>query len=177
MRDRIYVHLVWTTRDRKPTIDQPVARFLSRYLVAVAHQERAGVHALGIVRTHVHLLLQLHPTTNISKLLQRMKGGSAAVANREGCTEASRPLRWAKGYSITSVSPSALPSAQQYVLEQARHHPRDAITGWEPEAPFAVVAGGDAKSTPENRSPGRSQRQIAEPRLLAAQTRAPWREP
>ena len=140
MRDRIYVHLVWTTRERKPTIDQTVARFLSRYLVAVAHQERAGVHAMGIVRTHVHLLLQLHPTTNISKLLQRMKGGSAAVANREGHTEVARPLRWAKGYSITSVSPGSLLSARTYVLEQAKHHPREAIPDWEPETPFAPVA-------------------------------------
>ena len=140
MRDRIYVHLVWTTRERKRTIDQTIARFLSRYLVAVAHQERAGVHAMGMVQTHVHLLLQLHPTTNISKLLQRMKGGSAAVANREGHTEAARPLRWAKGYSITSVSPGSLLSARAYVLEQAKHHPREAIPDWEPETPFAPVA-------------------------------------
>lgn len=131
MRDRIYVHLVWTTRDRKPAIDLTLARFLSRYLVAVAHQERAGVHAMGIVQTHVHLLLQLHPTTNISKLLQRMKGGSAAVANREGHTQAARPLRWAKGYSITSVSPRALFAAKRYVTEQATHHPREAIPGWD----------------------------------------------
>jgi REP-associated tyrosine transposase len=140
MRDRIYVHLVWTTRDRKPTIDQSVARFLSRYLTSVAHQERAGVHALGIVQTHVHMLLQLHPTTNISKLLQRMKGGSAAVANREGHTEASRPLRWAKGYSITSVSPSALHSAKRYVLDQPLHHPHEAIPDWGPDALPSPVA-------------------------------------
>jgi len=65
MRDRIYVHIVWTTRDRQPTIDARVATFLARYLPAVARQERAGVHALGIVRSHVHLLLQLHPTTAV----------------------------------------------------------------------------------------------------------------
>jgi len=143
MRDRIYVHLVWTTRDRTPTIDVHVARFLSRYLVAVAHQERAGLHALGMVRTHVHLILQLHPTTNVSKLLQRMKGGSAAIANREGHSEPARPLRWAKGYSITSVSPSALASAKTYVFEQAKHHPGEAIANWDPGGATAPVALGD----------------------------------
>ena len=113
-------------------IDAAVARFLSRYLVAVAHQERAGVHAVGIVRTHVHMLLQLHPSTNISKLLQRMKGGSATVANREGHAEATRPLRWCKGYSITSVSPNGVISAKTYVLNQSKHHPREAIPDWDP---------------------------------------------
>lgn len=129
MRDRLYVHIVWTTRGRERTIDASVAQFLSRFLPAVARQERAGLHALGLVRTHVHLLLQLHPTTNISRLLQRLKGGSSVLANREG--HAARPLRWAKGYNIESVSPRALHAAQAYVLAQPKHHPREAIPGWE----------------------------------------------
>ena len=129
MRDRLYVHIVWTTRDRQPTIDATVARFLTRYLPAVARQERAGLHAVGMVRTHVHLLLQLHPTTNISRLLQRLKGGSSVLANREGHA-AARPLRWARGYNIESVSPRALAAAREYVQQQPAHHPRDAIPGW-----------------------------------------------
>jgi len=128
MRDRLYVHIVWTTRDRQPTIDATVARFLTRFLPAVARQERAGLHAVGMVRTHIHLLLQLHPTTNISRLLQRLKGGSSVLANREG--HAARPLRWARGYNIESVSPRALAAAREYVLQQPAHHPREAIPGW-----------------------------------------------
>jgi REP element-mobilizing transposase RayT len=134
MRDRIYVHVIWTTRDRQPTIDPRVAAFLARYLTAVARQERTGVHALGIVRTHVHLLLQLHPTTSISRLMQRLKGGSSVLANREGHA-GTRPLRWAKGYDIESVSPRALGAARAYVLGQARHHPEEAISGWDPTTP------------------------------------------
>jgi REP element-mobilizing transposase RayT len=129
MRDRLYVHIVWTTRGREPTIDATVARFLFRFLPAIARQERAGVHALGIVRTHVHLLLQLHPTTNISRLLQRLKGGSSVLANRGGHA-AGRPLRWARGYNIESVSPRALAAAREYVLRQPVHHPQEAIPGW-----------------------------------------------
>lgn len=130
VRDRLYVHLVWTTRDREATIDLSVARFLARFLPAVARQERAGVRALGIVSTHVHLLLQLHPTTSIPRLLQRLKGGSSVLANREGHA-GTRPLRWAKGYGIASVSSRALDAVRAYVLQQAAHHPREAITGWE----------------------------------------------
>ena len=123
MRDRLYVHIVWTTRGRELSIDAPVARFLTRFLPAVARQERAGLHALGIVGPHVHVLVQLHPTTNISVLLQRLKGGRSVLANREGHAGV-RPLRWAKGYNIESVSPRALDDARAYVLGQAMHHPR-----------------------------------------------------
>jgi len=132
MRDRLYVHIVWATRNREPTITANAAAFLARYLRAVARQERAGLHALGIVRTHVHVLLQLHPTTSISRLMQRLKGGSSVLANREGHVGA-RALRWAKGYDIESVSPRALAAVRAYVLDQARHHPEEAIPGWDPE--------------------------------------------
>jgi putative transposase len=131
MRDRIYVHIVWTTRDRLPLINAGVATFLARYLPAVARQERAGMHALGMVSTHVHLLLKLHPTSSISRLLQRLKGGSSVLANREGHA-GPRPLRWAKGYNIESVSPGAIESARAYVLGQAKRHPQEAIPGWDP---------------------------------------------
>ena len=131
MRDRIYVHVVWTTRERQPLIDLAVARFLARYFRAVANQERAGIHALGLVTTHVHVVLQLHPTTSISKLLQRLKGGSSVLSNREGHSPVARPLRWAKGYNIESVSPRGLVAARTYVLSQSQRHPQDAIPGWE----------------------------------------------
>jgi putative transposase len=140
MRDRLYVHIIWTTRDRQPTIEARAATFLARYLPAVARQERAGLHALGVVRTHVHLLLQLHPTTSISKLMQRLKGGSSVLANREGHTGA-RPLRWAKGYDIESVSPKAFAAVRAYVLGQAQHHPDEAIPGWDGASPEATSEG------------------------------------
>jgi REP element-mobilizing transposase RayT len=63
MRHRLYAHVVWTTRDRAPLLDARMARFLWRFLRDVARQERAVVLGLGLVRTHVHLLLRLHPTT------------------------------------------------------------------------------------------------------------------
>ena len=87
------------------------------------------MHALGMVQTHVHLLLQLHPTTSIPRLMQRLKGGSSVLANREGHA-GQRPLRWSRGYNIVSISPRALDAVRAYVLDQARHHPGEAIVGW-----------------------------------------------
>ena len=144
MRDRLYVHIVWTTRGRERSIDAPVARFLARFLPAVARQERTGLHALGIVRTHVHVLQQLHPTTNISNLLQRLKGGSSVLANREGHAGV-RPLRWAKGCNIESVSPRALDAARAYVLNQPQHHPDKAIPEWDGGEPASEKSGEEAR--------------------------------
>lgn len=122
---RLYYHVVWTTRDRQPLIDASYAVFLSRFLRAVAKQERAQTLEIGIVSTHVHVLLQIHPTTSIPVLLQRLKGGSAVIGSRQ--RGGSGELRWAKGYSITSVGPRSLPAVRAYVRNQAERHPDEAI--------------------------------------------------
>ena len=130
VRHSLYVHIVWVTRDRAPLIDATIAEFLWRYMRQVAAQERAQVLAGGLLTTHVHLLVRLHPVTSISKLLQRLKGGSSVLASKEGHAPVDRPLRWAKGYSIHSVSHRALPNVTEYVRRQNERHPQEAIPGW-----------------------------------------------
>ncbi|MEZ4413147.1 MAG: transposase [Gemmatimonadales bacterium] len=135
MRDRLYVHIVWTTRDRQPLIDAPVAGFLAAHLALIVRQERGSLLEIGIVSTHVHVLTRIHPSTNIPRLLQRMKGGTAvgATAVRD---RSLAPLRWAKGYNITSVSERALSLVGAYVREQHLRHPAEAIVGWLPVDPW-----------------------------------------
>jgi putative transposase len=127
MRSRLFYHLVWTTRDRNPVLDAAAVRFLGRYLRSVARQERARILALGVVRTHVHVLLEASSTTLLPRLVQRFKGGSSALINREGHTEGPTPVRWAKGYAIHTVSARGLRAARAYVEGQDRHHPKEAI--------------------------------------------------
>ena len=127
MRHRIFIHVIWTTRDRLPLIDAEVAEYLGANFPIIARQERANVLDVGIVRTHVHLLVRLHPTTSITRLLQRIKGGTAAGVNKRCPT---MDLRWAKGYNVDSVSQRALNAVGSYVREQHLHHPREAIDGW-----------------------------------------------
>ncbi len=127
MRHRLYVHVVWTTRGRAPLLDAHLASFLDRFLRIIAREERALVLELGMVRTHVHVLLRIHPMTVIPRLLQRLKGASSAVADREYLGTS---LRWGKGYSIQSFGFRGLVIARNYVRDQAAHHPEDVIPGW-----------------------------------------------
>jgi putative transposase len=127
MRHRIFMHVVWTTRQCAPLIDLAVAEYLAANLPIIARQERAHLLDLGIVSTHVHLLIRVHPTTSVTRLLQRMKGGTAAGINKRF---AATDLRWAKGYNIDSVSLRALKAVAAYVRDQHVHHPDEAIAGW-----------------------------------------------
>jgi putative transposase len=130
MRHRLYCHLVWTTYDRRPIIDGPTATFLERYLRTVATRLGVEVVETGIVQTHVHVLARVPPTSSIPVLVQSLKGGSATVANREVRTVRPGKLRWAEGYSASSVSEVTLERVRRYVRRQAEHHPDEAIPGY-----------------------------------------------
>jgi REP element-mobilizing transposase RayT len=134
MRHRLYIHLVWTTRSREPLIDRDLARFLCRFLRAVARKERAYILEIGMVQTHIHLLARVHPTNAVSSLVKRLKGASLAVAAQEGLGGLGR-LYWAKGYSVQSVSARALDLVRAYLRHQSIHHPEVAIPGWDGDVP------------------------------------------
>ena len=52
------------------------------------------------------------------------------VANREGLVSTERPLKWAKGYSVQTVSPCNVEKLRSYLKKQPEHHPARAINGW-----------------------------------------------
>lgn len=111
----LFVHVVWATRARQPTItpslDAPLERELRR--LAVAHG--ASMHACGAHDDHLHVLVQLPPTVGVSALVNHMKGASSHTFRRSG-------LRWQTGYWVESVNRSGLIRAARYVSDQRRLH-------------------------------------------------------
>ena len=124
---RIYAHVTWTTWGRLPLIDASVAAFLERFLPVEGSRHGARLIVLGVVRNHVHMLLELPSAFDIPRLLQGLKGASARVANRDGVA-GHDSLRWAQGYDLRSVSPRQLAQVAHYVRDQAGHHPASALS-------------------------------------------------
>src|SRR5437879_11235612 len=79
---QLYIHVAWTTRDRRPMIDPPTSVFLSQYFRRTAAREHADIVALAILRTHVHMLLRTTPRIDLPRLVQVFKGGSGYAASR-----------------------------------------------------------------------------------------------
>jgi putative transposase len=148
VRHRLYYHAIWTTRGRLPLLDAELAAFLGRYLRSIARQERAHVLEMGIVTTHLHLLVRTDPQTSLSRLVQRFKGGSAHQANVERLGRGVDGLRWAKGYTLETVSPRDLDAVRQYLRTQPERHPEDAIPGWAGDTPEYEQTGAEQWVSP-----------------------------
>lgn len=151
MRHRLYCHLVWKTRASAPLIDAEMASFLCRFFRSIARRERAQVLEVGLVADHAHLLVRLHPGTDLPRLVQRLKGSSAAVWGKEYRGQTDRALRWSKGYAVQSVSPRSLAAVRVYLRAQAEHHPAGAIRGWTGDSGTYDGTGVDEWSSAERR--------------------------
>ena|SRR5438128_9861490 len=76
-------------------------------------------------------------------LVAAAEGGSAAVAGKERHSTEGHRLRWAKGYSISSVSPRSLTAVREYLRSQPTRHSDLTIPGWEGDQPEYESAGAD----------------------------------
>jgi putative transposase len=123
----LYAHLTWTTLRRASLVDAAVADFLHRFLPSQVERFGARVVEIGVVRDHVHLLLDLPVGCPVAQLVQQLKGASARVANRDGIASLERPLRWDRGYDLRSVSPRTLATTADYVRRQDERHPLSRI--------------------------------------------------
>src|SRR6266545_6982410 len=123
---RIYALLTWTTLRRLPLIHGAAAAFLRRALPEIARRHDTRVIELGVVRNHVHVVVELPSRIDIPRLVQGLKGASARIANRDGVMPRAR-LRWADGYDLRSLGIRDLKRAIRYVRTQSERHPELAI--------------------------------------------------
>jgi len=87
-------------------------------------------------------------------LVQRLKGGSSALAGKGNYSTTGVKLKWAKGYSIATVGERALTAAREYLRTQPVRHAADAIAGWRGwrgDDPEYEVASDEQWSGPDRR--------------------------
>jgi REP element-mobilizing transposase RayT len=110
----IFVHCVFSTKDRRPLISAARAPELYAYLSGIAHGEGFSLIAAGGTANHVHLLIALPAPKTLATAVQKLKGSSSRWMGRG--------FSWQEGYGAFSVSPSQIPLAKKYIQNQAEHH-------------------------------------------------------
>ena len=122
---QIFIHLVWTTLDRRPMINEPTRSFLDDYFKKTAARQDVQIVDVEILRTHVHMVVRTPPRIDLPRLVQFFKGGSSHAASRLPGNVLG--LRWAPEYSATSVGPRQLDTVREYLRGQANHHPGEGV--------------------------------------------------
>ena len=117
----VYVHLVFSTKDRRPFLGDPAVRqALHAYLGSISKELESAPIKVGGVADHVHVLARLSRTLSQADWVKELKRVSNLWLKDQSLEF--KAFEWQKGYSIFSVSQSNLPQVEQYVARQEEHH-------------------------------------------------------
>jgi putative transposase len=117
---KIWVHLVWTTKNRKPILNQKVRRKIFDHIRENAGKKGINTDFINGHLEHVHCLISLGSGQNIDKILMLLKGESSYWINRNNIFPGK--FEWQDEYFAVSVSESAITRVREYIKNQENHH-------------------------------------------------------
>jgi len=117
---QLYTHLIFSTKNRQPTIGKTIWDELSAYLGGTLRELKSPAIAIGVVPEHVHILYRHAKTLSVSDLLEKLKVSSSKWMKTKGRDY--EDFYWQNGYGAFSVSASRLEAVKRYVLNQEEHH-------------------------------------------------------
>jgi putative transposase len=111
----IFVHSVFSTKERLPLIPEPEK--LWSILRGVASHARINVLAVGGTANHVHMLLAVPSTRSVADVMRELKANSSQRMRQKW-----PKFSWQDGYGAMSVSPTAIKAVTQYIEHLREHH-------------------------------------------------------
>jgi putative transposase len=116
-------HLVFSTKDRRPSIAPALKPRLREYIRGIMREEEGELLEFNGVADHVHLLVRLHQTRAVADALRTIKANSSKWLNET--IEQRRPrFAWQEGYAAFTVSQSQVSLLLTYIRGQEKHHRR-----------------------------------------------------
>ena len=119
---KIWIHAVWTTKNKRHYLKQSVRRDVFEHMKINAKQKGICIDHINGYVDHVHCLLSLKADQNLAAVVQLIKGESAYWINKAGLV--SERFGWQKDYYAGSVSnsPLNLERVRGYISNQESHH-------------------------------------------------------
>ena len=117
---KIYIHIVFSTKNRLPTIDDEIKNELYDYLGGTCKALECNPVKVGGYYDHIHILCSLSKKITIIKLLEEIKTSSSKwIKTKSDCY---KNFYWQNGYAVFSVNPSQIEFATTYIENQYEHH-------------------------------------------------------
>ena len=118
---RIWVHVVFSTKNREPYLASKALRFkVFRHIKANANEKEIWLDCVNGYQEHAHCLIGLGKNQTISKIAQLIKGESSFWINRNKLTD--HKFMWQDDYWAVSVSEGHLPLVRKYIHKQESYH-------------------------------------------------------
>ena len=123
---QIYVHFVFSTKERRPFLqDKPLRTRLHAYLAGTCNGLDSPCLVAGGIKDHVHILCRFGRSRSVAETIKELKRESSLWIKKEA--PQLRTFRWQTGYGAFSVSPSHVSALSRYIANQEQHHRRQSF--------------------------------------------------
>ena len=122
---KIWIHVVWSTKNRKPLLKKEVRHHLFEHIHDNAKAKGIMIDSVGGHIDHVHCLFRLRNDQTVSKVIQLIKGESAFWVNKNFLLK--EKLVWQSEYFAVSVNESGLDRIRNYIANQEAHHTKSSF--------------------------------------------------
>lgn len=117
---QILYHIVFRTKNGKPTISMEHKRELYAYIYGISKNKNCHLYRINGVENHIHILSDLHPSLSLAKYVQVIKSNSSKWKKESG--KFPNFKGWASGYAGITISYSDKDSVVNYIINQEDHH-------------------------------------------------------
>jgi putative transposase len=118
--NKIWVHIIWSTKDRLPLIDTKIEKQLYELIKNQFIEMGCPVKNINGMPEHIHCLIRLNPQKSIADIVKQVKGSTSHFINEQNLI--SNKFSWQTGYAAFSISESGLNKVDEYIKNQKQHH-------------------------------------------------------
>lgn len=117
---KIYVHFVWTTKNREPLLHKEIREMIFTHIRENARSKEIYIDFIGGYLDHVHCLISLNSDQSISQTIQLIKGESSYWINKHKLIKGK--FEWQREYYGISVNIRNINRVRDYIRNQESHH-------------------------------------------------------
>ena len=118
---RVYIHIVFSTKNREPFLNSSSLRkIVFQHIKQNASEKGIWLDCVNGYQEHTHCLISLGKEQTISKVAQLIKGESSFWINKNKLTK--QKFNWQDDFWAIGVSESHLKAVRNYIYEQETHH-------------------------------------------------------
>ena len=113
-------HIVFSTKNRFPSIPQDTERVMYKILYDLMKKYGAFVYRIGGMPDHIHILVDITPKYSLMDFVKKLKQESSYLASRNDAFP--NWDGWQEGYAGFSYSEKEISAVMEYISNQKEHH-------------------------------------------------------
>ncbi len=117
---KVYVHIIFSTKNRQNLIDDNIENSLHDYLGGICKGLECNPVKIGGHKEHVHILCLLSRKVAQMNLVEELKKQSSKWIKTKDNVYSN--FYWQDGYGIFSINPNQTDIVIEYIEKQHEHH-------------------------------------------------------